>query len=161
MATRFTDANRFAKSPTVCVAVLALSGLLGGCGQVALEGTIFDALGVSPKAQAAAKEEKQLEPRTGLVMPPSLDRLPQPGTAPQPGDVAATDGAFPINPEDREQAELAQKMAEHRAFCEKELREQRTFGRSELVMGPMGQCNPSILKNVTGKTASEAVGSGG
>lgn len=158
MSTRVNGKGRPLGSTLACVAVLATSGLLAGCGQVALEGTIFDALGVSPQAQAAAKEEKELKPRAGIVMPPSVDRLPEPGSAPEPGAIAAIDGSFPVNPEDRANAELAQKEAEHRAFCEKALLEQRTFGRSELIMGPMGQCNPSILKNVTGKTAGEAVG---
>ncbi|MEM9029144.1 MAG: hypothetical protein AAGC70_12320 [Pseudomonadota bacterium] len=131
-----------------------MSATVAGCsGGVSLEGGVFDALGVSDKAIAESKREKKLKSRAGLVMPPSTERLPQPGSAPRPEQVAVTNTneRFPVNPEDVKRADLARKKAAHDAYCKKALDHARLMNRKdELIDGPMGRCNPSILEKLSG-----------
>ena len=133
-------------------ALLATCMFVAGCGsQVQLEGGIFDALGVSTKALEANKQEVKVEPRAGIVMPPSTERLPVPGSAPTTTAVAARRGDFPINPEDRDRMAKEQQLAAHRAFCDKALREAKSYGReTSVIEGPMGRCAPGILEQLTG-----------
>jgi hypothetical protein len=51
--------------------------LLGGCGGVELEGKVFDYMGVSGNRQEA---DVRMSERPPLLVPPTTDTLPQPGT---------------------------------------------------------------------------------
>ncbi|MCL4768693.1 MAG: hypothetical protein KJZ80_20950 [Hyphomicrobiaceae bacterium] len=129
-------------------ALLAVSAL-AGCGfdGVELNGSVFDYLGVS--GQADRGKEPKLEPRPGVVLPPQLDRLPEPGST----DVATPQGeAWPVDPEQSKVAAAEQLDRQHETFCRDALWRARAQGQGDVqIKGPKGMCNPSILRNLTGK----------
>ncbi len=130
-------------------AVAAICLSVAGCGSVSLEGGLFDALGVSDRKMAESQREKKLQPRPGIVMPPGTERLPVPGSAPDPTKTAVADASFPVNPEDRAAMEQAKKAAEHKAYCEKAMRNAQVLKQDTgSLEGPLGRCDPSILKNL-------------
>lgn len=145
--------SRFA---ALLAAPLVVALLVTGCGNVSLEGGLFDAMGVSDKKLAAAQREKKLKPRTGLVMPPSNKRLPEPGSAnPNAG---LSDPSFPVDPETRRERDKQQKLAAHNAYCEKKVREAKTFRRpTSGIQGPMGSCDPGLLEKWTGKNLGDNI----
>lgn len=132
--------------PGVIAMVSAAALLLGGCsaGDVELNGKVFDYLGVSPSAQTKTKEPK-LADRGGLVVPPSLDRLPAPGS-----EAAAEDAQLAeINDPDRkkvaDKAELERQQAE---YCKVHYEQALARGdqtAADLAAGPLGACRPSIF----------------
>ena len=67
--------------------------LLGGCGAVEFEGKVFDYMGVSGDRQEA---DVKMSERPPLMVPPSLNTLPQPGTS---AAVAADRQDWPDDPE--------------------------------------------------------------
>jgi hypothetical protein len=122
-----------------------------GCGfdGVELNGAVFDYIGISTAAQSKEREPK-LEPRTGLVLPPDLERLPQPGEA----QAAAPPEAWPDDPDQRKAAAAANLDRQHAEFCREALwkaRAQHGENNMPQIKGPKGMCNPSILKALTGK----------
>ncbi len=129
--------------PLIAGVFLALSALLGGCGGidgVELNGSVFDYLGVGSNSQKA-KEAKVAE-RQGLVLPPNLERLPEPGSG-----LAATGSidAFPVDPEQRKVAAASEADRKHTEFCEKALQKARIMKDLSPVMGPKGRCDKSVL----------------
>ncbi len=126
------------------VATLTATLALGGCGGVdgvELNGKIFDWMGVSESAQAANKREPKLADRSGLVVPPNLARLPEPGSdAPQ-------DASFNLNDPDQKRAQaVADREREHKAYCsgEKNWRERAMNKNAESARSPYGPCNQFI-----------------
>lgn len=127
-----------------------LAATVGGCGGfdgVELQGGVFDALGMSGSGQKKLADVK-VEPRPGLVLPPTADRLPPPET----GSLAAapTAEAWPVDPEDRRAANRAELEKRHKTHCEREIAMARARGESGVIMGPMGNCQPGLfgaLKN--------------
>jgi hypothetical protein len=92
--------------------------VLSGCGTDGLElnGKLFDMMGVSEAAQKASSREPKMTERTGLVMPPDANRLPEPGSANEP-DVAAQ-----LNDPDRKRVAAAQERERlHKAYCSGDL----------------------------------------
>jgi len=75
---------------------------LGGCGGVEFQGKIFDYAGLSGERQ---QDDVQMSERAPLVIPPSTNHLPPPGSGP------ATPAAWPTNPEVAAR-EAAQREAE-------------------------------------------------
>lgn len=123
-------------------ALLVVFGL-GGCSadDVELNGKIFDAVGMSSATKTKAKEPKMVA-RAPLVVPPGLDRLPQPGEAqPQATEVAAL--ADPDKVAVNNQAELERQQAE---YCRKHYELAKAHGDNEADMasGPLGPCRGSV-----------------
>ena len=121
-------------------AIILTSAALAGCGGdgVELNGKIFDALGVSESAQKTAAREPKLPARTGLVMPPDANRLPEPGSAGEP-DVAAQ-----LNDPDRKKVmAAAERERLHKSYCSGQAnwkeRAQRKDG-AEVPSSPFGPC---------------------
>ena len=138
-------------------AALALGASLiaAGCapGEVELNGKIFDAMGVGSNQSTGSVA--QLEKRQPLVVPPSLQRLPPPGAQP---DVAAADGAFPIDPEKREAMAVASLEQQQAEYCKEHYEKALALGQrneAAVAKGPLGLCSDSILKNLTGERAYE------
>lgn len=129
-------------------ACFGAAAALGGCGGidgVELQGGVFDALGISGNALAGKGKEPQVPIRSGIVLPPQPDRLPQPGAA-APPDVTQ---ALPEDEDQRKVRAAADSERQHKEFCEKALREARVRGEEGvIVQGPRGQCNPSILSTM-------------
>lgn len=142
--------RRHAKCALTASALLT-AALASGCGMegVELNGAVFDYLGVTEAAQSKAREPKVAE-RQGVVLPPQLDRLPEPGAAPAP---ALAHEAWPDDPEQRTVAAAASLDRQHDEFCRDAL--WKAHVQSGLspppIKGPKGLCNPSILKALTGR----------
>jgi hypothetical protein len=119
-------------------ACLALS--LAGCSSddIQFNGGIFDAVGLNDTKKSG---DPKLAERAPLVVPPSLDRLPAPGAAPQPPQIA--DIKDPDAEKKLSQAEMEAKQA---AFCEKNYDDPMRRGEEvSMVEGPMGPCRKSVL----------------
>lgn len=124
-------------------AIIAAALLSSACspGDVELNGKLFDAVGASGVLGKQAGTAKMVE-RQGLVVPPSLDRLPAPGeTQPtaQLAEVKDPDRAKRVNA-----AELQRQQA---AFCKEhyELAKMRGDSNADQAIGPAGSCRASIL----------------
>lgn len=137
--------KRLAVAASAMLASLALTG----CGyDVQFNGAIFEVMGLANNG--GPREEPKLPPRAGLVLPPDTQRLPEPGEAqaalPPPAE------AWPEDPEERRVAAAEELDRQHQEFCDKALWEARARGQPDAqITGPKGPCNPSILRNLTGK----------
>lgn len=130
-----------------CAALLPLLLLATGCSgdDIQLEGKIFDAMGMNSPTQRSA--EPKMKERAPLVVPPSLDRLPEPG---QQSESLSQDLAA-INDPDRtakqSRADLERQQAE---YCKEhyELAKARGDADADLARGPLGECRASILTSI-------------
>jgi hypothetical protein len=152
-ASRFTSKLRTA-------AVLGLTGVavaLSGCaaGDVEMNGAIFDYLGMG---KAAPPKAAQAADRQSLVLPPSLDRLPEPGSGAAGAGVAATQVAMPVNPESKTTANAAEQERQQTAFCDKAMQRAKLIRDVAPVQGPFGSCNPSAISGLTGSNPLQNVG---
>src|SRR5262245_34970359 len=107
---------RHAKRGALILGVLPLIAVLGGgsMDDVELNGGIFNAVGLG------ANKEKPREPkmaaRSGLVIPPTLDRVPEPG---QPVEAAAPDVAALVDPETKTKVTKADLERQQAEYCKK------------------------------------------
>jgi hypothetical protein len=121
-------------------ACLALG--LAGCSSddIQLNGGIFDAVGLNDTKKSG---DPKLAERAPLVVPPSLDRLPAPGEAPQPAQIA--DIKDPDALKKLSQADLEAKQAE---YCKVNYDQAMAHGDEATAAnaeGPMGPCRKSVL----------------
>lgn len=104
---------------TLAAASVAVCLLLAACADgVQLEGKVFDWMGVSPSALEGSKAEPKLADRAPLVVPPSVTRLPEPGTGQPP---ANTDIAALKDPDLRKKAAATERERLHLAYCRGEM----------------------------------------
>lgn len=100
-------------------AVAIVAGMLSGCAGdgVELNGKLFDWMGVSDSAKKANAREPRLPQRAGLVMPPDVNRLPDPGSDANPNDatVALSD------PDKKKALAAAERERLHKAYCTGEM----------------------------------------
>jgi hypothetical protein len=130
-----------------CIAV-GLSGCASG--DVEMNGALFDYLGMGKAGPAKAS---QAADRQGLVLPPSLDRLPEPGSGAV--TAAATQVAMPVNPETKALVNVAEQKKQQTAACDKAMMTAKMNKEIGPVQGPFGQCNPSALQALTGANPLE------
>jgi hypothetical protein len=142
--------------PARCVLpVLAACLTLGiaGCGSddIAFNGGIFDAVGLSDAGKAKTGDPKMAE-RAPLVVPPSLDRLPPPGEAAPSSQIA--DIKDPDEEKKLSQAELQAKQDE---YCKKNYDDPKARGDEsvESVEGPLGPCRRSVLTAIKNYNKSD------
>lgn len=120
--------------------VLALAGCSGD--DVQFEGKVFDLMGMNNATQRSA--EPKMRERAPLVVPPSLDRIPEPGA---PAESLSADLAA-LNDPDRakktSRAELERQQAE---YCKEhyELAKARGDDNADLARGPLGECRASVI----------------
>lgn len=131
-------------------AAVASTLLLAGCADgIELNGKVFDWMGISPAAQEARRYEPKLAARAPLVMPPDVNRLPQPGSeaVPEPTQTAT---AWPDDPEQRKVREAAERQRLHEAYCRGDAQWKERLMKSDTnaPRSPYGPC-PSIFGNVT------------
>lgn len=122
---------------------LALSGC-GGVDGVEFNGKIFDWLGVSDAAQQ--KIEPKMADRAPLVVPPSVTRLPDPGS----GRTSDEQVAALNDPELRKQAAAKERQRLHEAYCRGDIQWKDKAFKPDNVganRSPYGTCG--ILGNVT------------
>lgn len=129
---------------TAAVALtLALSGC-GGVDGVEFNGKIFDWLGVSDAAQQ--KVEPKMADRAPLVVPPSVTRLPDPGS----GRTSDEQVAALNDPELRKQAAAKERQRLHEAYCRGDIQWKDKAFKPDATganRSPYGTCG--ILGNVT------------
>jgi hypothetical protein len=134
---------------------VALAGLAGcgGLDDVALNGKVFDAMGLNSTTKSAAPK---LAARQPLVVPPGLDSLPPPGSgkAEQPSLAEIQD---PDQKAKVSQADLEKQQAE---YCKVHYEDPKARGddTADLATGPLGSCRPSVLsavKIITGGNKSD------
>jgi hypothetical protein len=131
---------------SIAGAVVGSALLLSGCADgIALNGKVFDWMGVSPAAQEARTREPKIAERAPLVMPPSANRLPEPGSGAEPTNIA-----FPDDPEQRKAREGKERERLHMAYCRGEIQwKERAFSKSsEPPRSPYGPC-PTLFGDVT------------
>ena len=116
---------------------------------VQFNGGLFDMVGLSDSAKAKLKSgDPQVAERAPLVVPPSLQRLPQPGEPAQAPDeqLAAIQDPDAVKKASKE--ELERKQAE---YCK--VNYEQAMGRGDettalAAEGPLGSCRPSVLNSV-------------
>ena len=119
----------------------ASAALVAGCGNdgIELNGKLFDVLGVSDAAQKSSKREPKLTERTGLVVPPDVNRLPEPGSGGAP-DVATE----VRDPERVKAANAVERARQHKLYCSGELNwKERVASRdagASASKSPYGPC---------------------
>jgi hypothetical protein len=136
-----------------CAALTA--AVLSGCGivdDVQLNGKIFDAVGIN--STGSVKKEAKVAERSPLVVPPSLDKLPEPGA-----NGAAQASAVPgVEDHDAKmvtsQAELEKQQAE---YCKVNYEQamQRGDTSAESAAGPLGPCRASIFTAIKKWTSGD------
>jgi len=131
-------------------AISALGGC-GGIGDVEFKGKLFDAVGLN---NVTSKKTPKMVQRSGLVTPPSLDRLPVPGSAPP----AQGDALASIHDPDHVAKESAEDLARRqKEYCDKYYEPGKARGDASVegVEGPAGPCRvtffTAIKKTVTQK----------
>jgi hypothetical protein len=124
-------------------AVIASTTLLAGCGGidgVDLNGRVFDMLGVSNAAQEGSRREQRMEPRQGLVLPPTTT-----GALPAPGSGALPDPNQDVRDHDQQKRLAAAERARlHKAYCSGEMtwkeRANSKDAASATPTSPYGSC---------------------
>ena len=117
--------------------------LMGGCAaeDVQFEGKIFDAIGMNNPTQ---RSEPKMKARAPLVVPPNLNRIPEPGTPPESlsGDLAALND--PDQVKKTSHAALERQQAE---YCKVHYEQAKARGDSnaDLARGPLGECRKSAI----------------
>ncbi len=129
--------------------LLALGLLaLAGCapGDVEFNGKIFETMGLG---QTKTGSVPKVPERAPLIVPPSLQRLPQPGEVPP----QAADANFPVDPERSSDQKQQQLAAAQTAYCKENYDKQIALGNrthAETAIGPLGRCQASAFTNLTG-----------
>lgn len=146
---------------TALIPALAACTMLGltSCSgyDVELNGGLFDVIGASNLGKP--KPEPKMAKRSGIVMPPTTASLPVPGSGQrtQPTAVASVNGdqSWPVDPEALKAKNKQAALDQHLAFCEKARQRHEAGIDAVLASGPLGACEKSILKNLTGKRLFE------
>lgn len=134
---------------TGLLAGFAAAVSVAGCsaGEVELEGKLFDALGVNTGSTRSATP--QMRERSALVVPPSLERLPQPG---KPVGSQDTVLALINDPDRAKYQDKAQLEAEQARICAEQYEPAKMRGEpdADFITGPLGSCRPSVLSAIGG-----------
>jgi hypothetical protein len=132
----------------------AAAAVLSGCGMVddvQLNGKIFDAVGMNT---GSVKKEAKVTERAPLVVPPSLDKLPEPGA----NGAAQADAVPGVEDHDAKQvtsqAELEKQQAE---YCKVNYEQamQRGDTSAESATGPLGPCRASVFSAIKKWTSGD------
>jgi len=138
--------RRSAGPLAVSVALLALPGC-GGVDGVELNGKVFEAVGLTG-ALGGKKEEPKTEVRSPLVLPPSSERLPEPGENSAPAPVQ-TAQAWPNDPDKQRAANAAAKKQAQADYCKDgNWKEKALADDLALAKGPNGSCG-SIFSTIS------------
>ena len=130
----------FVKTLTCGLFLVALSGC--GADDIQLNGKIFDAVGMNT---GSVKKEAKVAERSPLVVPPGLDKLPEPGAN---GAAAQANTVPGVEDHDAKretsQAELEKQQA---AYCKVNYEQAKARGDNEAnsATGPLGPCRSSVF----------------
>ncbi|MGE0767376.1 MAG: hypothetical protein AB7L90_12990 [Hyphomicrobiaceae bacterium] len=133
----------------VGIALLALPGC-GGIDGVELNGKVFEAVGLTG-ALGGKKSEPKTEQRAPLVLPPSTERLPEPGeSVAPPAPVQTAQAAWPNDPDKQRVASESAKNKAQADYCRDGNWKERAMGDDLAAsQGPNGSCGS--LFSVLGK----------
>jgi hypothetical protein len=110
---------------------------LAGCDSVALEGKLFDWAGISGSALDEKRRDPKMAERAPLVVPPSVTRLPEPGS----GKTGSEEVAALNDPELKKQAAAKERERLHLAYCRGEIQwKDKAFDASSASRSPYGPC---------------------
>ncbi len=128
------------------VAGLAVSG----CDSVALEGKMFDWIGISGSALDEKRRDPKMADRAPLVVPPSVTRLPAPGS----GKTDNQEVAALKDPELQKQAAAKERERLHLAYCRGEIQWKEkafdpNYGGSRSPYGPCPGLFSGTLNSLT------------
>jgi hypothetical protein len=135
--------TRFAAFAAACALALGCAGC--SMDEVSFNGGVFDMVGLSDSARAKSKSgDPQLAERAPLVVPPTLDRLPQPGEAAAPQDAKM---AAIHDPDEQKKASKEELERQQKAYCHEhyEIPKSRGDDSADAAEGPLGPCRPSVL----------------
>lgn len=106
------------KGVAAALALFATLPLAGCADGLALNGAVFDWMGISDSALSKKRSEPKLAERAPLVLPPDANRLPEPGS-----EAVAEQGnlAWPTDPEQRKVAQAKERERLHLAYCRGEI----------------------------------------
>lgn len=128
-------------------AAVLFSVVAAGCGvdDVQLNGKIFDAIGMNSTG-SVSKGDPKVAQRQPLVIPPSAEVLPQPGSGPTDGTALAAIQ----DPDQKANLSKAELQRQQEAFCRVNYTDALARGdeTAHLAEGPMGRCEGSIFKAV-------------
>jgi hypothetical protein len=127
---------------------VALSGCGAGGAGIEIDAPVLNAVGINLSSKK--KDDDDLPERTGLVVPPSTQALPQPGTH------TAASGAqnWPDDPDKRKKREADEKAAAEEKYCrEGRWDDKANIGEFNKNVGVEARC-PSQL----GKALSKSLG---
>lgn len=134
--------------------LLPLALLAAGCSgdDIQFEGKIFDAVGLNSPTQRSA--EPKMKERAPLVVPPSLDRLPEPG---QQSESLSQDLAAINDPDRAKQTSRAELERQQAEYCKEhyEMAKARGDNNADLARGPLGECRASILTAIGNWTSGD------
>lgn len=132
------------KGFAVALAIAATLPLAGCADGLALNGAVFDWMGISESSLSKKNAEPKLAERAPLVLPPDANRLPEPGSG-----VVANQGDinWPTDPEQRKVAQAKERERLHLAYCRGELGWEKKAlegpNASTINKSPYGPC-PSL-----------------
>lgn len=133
-----------ASAITGMAALIALSPLFAACSgaDVEINAPILEAAGVNLVGKK--KEDPDLPYRPGIVMPPNVSRLPEPGSAPQ----TAANGSWPVDSDLKKQEAEKQTAEALERYC----RDGDWSGKNGIdafnkTVGQDRRCRPEWLKN--------------
>jgi len=134
---------------TLLSVVAVLSALsLGACSDgVQLEGKLFDWMGVSSSSLEGSRRDPKMADRAPLVVPPSVTRLPEPGS----GKLTDSDLAALHDPELKKQAAAKERERLHLAYCGGEMQWKEKAldpNKTGANRSPYGPC-PGLFSGVT------------
>ena len=133
--------------PRVLAAAALLGAILAGCSDgIEINSKLFDAVGLTG---STAHKEPQLAERAGLVIPPPMAELPEPGSGQKV--MAAVDAQLPQGPEAlAQQAEAASKKQKAEA-CAKARRAHDDVAEASNCSGLLGSLVAGTLGSGTGQ----------
>ncbi len=130
----------------VAAAVMVAALCLGACspGEVEFQGKLFELAGMNNVGKRGSSAK--IAERSGLVVPPDLQRLPDPNQPPavNSGDAVLATINDPDQAKVKDKAELERQQAE---ICgdKYELAKMRGDPDADLISGPLGPCRKSVL----------------
>jgi hypothetical protein len=131
-------------------AAVSYALVLAGCADgIELNGKLFDMMGISGSSQDRSRDPKMAD-RPPLVVPPSVARLPEPGS----GKGTSEDLAALNDPEQRKLAAAKERERLHLAYCKGDLQwREKALDPNAINKSPYGPC-PSVINTITGKATS-------
>ena len=132
---------------------LACAAVLAACsaGDVELNGKVFDVMGMTASKQSG--KDPKLAARAPIVLPPALDRLPEPGEATETASIPEVKDA------DEQKivakAELERQQAEYCKVHYEQAKQRGDTAGAEAAKGPLGECRPSIFTSLQKWNKSE------